>query len=105
MAKKSEHKWNYQEQLFCVEYAIKHYKNRDWNTICKEAADYVNKKMSETNNPTTEGSVKMGYKHIIQFLNGATEGFGSGPKGYQDAINEAMKNNNLSINKMKIIFD
>ena len=91
MAKKPEHKWNYQEQLFCIEYAIKHYKNRDWNTICKEAADYVNKNISETNNPTTEGSVKMGYNHIIQFLNGSTEGLGAGPKGYQDAIKEAMK--------------
>ena len=28
MSKKSEHKWNYQEQLFCIEYAIKHYKNK-----------------------------------------------------------------------------
>ena len=105
MAKKSEHKWNYQEQLFCIEYAIKHYKNRDWNTICKEAADHVNKNMSETNNPTTEGSVKMGYKHIVQYINDAKEGFGSGPKGYQDAIDEAMEKNNLSIEKMKRIFE
>ena len=47
----------------------------------------------------------MGYKHIIEFLNGATEGLGPGPIGYQDAINEVMEKNNLSIKKMKIIFD
>ena len=105
MAKKAEHKWSYQEQLFCIEYAIKHYKNRDWNSICKEAADHVNKNMGEANNPTTDGSVKMGYKHIVQYLNNAKEGFGSGPKGYKDAIDEAMKKNNLSIGKMKIIFE
>lgn len=105
MAKKQKHKWNKQEQLFCIEYAIKHYKNKDWNTICVEAAEYVNKNMSETNNPTSASSVQMGYKHITQFLNGATEGLGAGPIGYQDAINEVMEKNNLSINKMKIIFD
>ena len=105
MAKKAEHKWNYQEQLFCIEYAIKHYKNKDWNTICKEASIHVNKNMSATNNPTTEGSVKMGYRHIVQYINGATDGLGHGPKGYQDAIDAAMERNNVSIKKMKIIFE
>ena len=105
MTKKAEHKWSYQEQLFCIEYAIKHYKNRDWNSICQEAAEHVNKNISEANNPTTDGSVKMGYNHIVQYLNNTEEGIGSGPKAYQDAVDEAMEKNNLSIGKMKIIFE
>jgi hypothetical protein len=81
ITKKAERKWSYQEQLFCIEYAIKHYKTRDWNSTCKEAADHVNKNISESNNLTTEGSVKMGYNHIVPYLNIAKEGFGSGLKG------------------------
>jgi hypothetical protein len=80
-------------------------KNRDWNSICKEAADQVNKNMSEANNHKTNGSVKMGCNNILQYLNNAKEGFGSGPKGYQDAIDEAMEKNNLSIGKVKIIVE
>ena len=105
MAKKTDHHWSLEEQLFCIEYAIKHYKSRDWNSICKEAAEHVNKNMSEYNNPTTEGSVKMGYKHIVEYLNDSTEGIGSGPKGYQDAIDEVMEKHNLSRAKMKLIFE
>jgi hypothetical protein len=105
MTKKTDHKWNYQEQLFCIEYAFKHYKYRDWNSICQEAADHVNKNMSEDNNPTTASSIKMGYNHIVPYLSGAKEGYGSGPKGYQDAIDAVMQKYKLSNAKMIMIFE
>jgi len=105
MSKKTDHKWNHQEHLFCIEYAIKHYKYRDFKIICQEVADHINKNMSKDNNPTTAGSVKMGYNHLVSYLSGSTEGFGSGPKGHQVAIDEVMEKQSLSNSKMIMIFE
>ena len=105
MTKKTDHKWNYQEVLFCIEYAIKHYKYRDWNIICQEAADHVNKNMSDDNNTTTVSSVKMGYNQIVPYLSGSKEGYGSGSKDYQDAIDAVMQKYKLSNAKMIMIFE
>jgi len=61
--------------------------------------------MSKDNNPTTAGSIKMGYNHIVPYLSGSTEGYDSGPKGYQDAIDAVMEKYKLSNAKMIMIFE
>ena len=104
MSKRASHKWTYEEQLFCIEYAIKHYKNRDFKMICKEVAEHINSNMSQDNNPTTASSIQLAYNHIVPYLKGEEDGFGSGSKGFQDATDEAMEKHNLSKVKMEIIF-
>ena len=104
MAKKTQHKWNYQELLFCIEYAVKNHKNRDWDIMCEEVAEHINKNMSEDNNPTTVSSIQSGYNHIEPYLNGSTKGFGPGSKEYQAAIDEVMEKHNLPKSRMIIIF-
>ena len=60
MAKKTDHKWTFDEQVFCIEYAVKNYKYKDFNLICENVAKHINE--------TYDSKIIKFYPHLHQLM-------------------------------------